>query len=248
MKLSKDLSVGVLHPRETLKASGVLGALNAEVNLDCDGCATVSIDLRGTFSHTVQIQGTVDGTNWVLIPVRSVLGGSFVSGIVGTTSGVWMASCVGYTKVRAIATAWTSGGSIVTLIASNGLFDDFAKNGGLTTSLVTVTAAAAAAATLTIASPGAGLRNYITYLRLVKFAASALTASATPIIVTTTNLPGSLAFSLPNGVLAQGDVFSYQEDFAYPLMSTAQATATTIVCPATTGVLWRATAGYFVAP
>lgn len=245
---TRVLSVGELHPRETLKATGTLGALNAEVSIECDGCSTVALDLRGTFSHTVAVQGTVDGINWTLIPVRPQTGGIYVLAVVGAASGVWMASCAGFARVRAIATAYTSGGSTATLIASNALFDDFAKNGGVTSTLATVTAAAGVAATLTIAAPGVGLRPYITYIAIKRFAAAALTAAATPVLVTTTNLPGTLVFSLPAEAAAQGTIFPYQEDYAYPVMTVAQNTATTIVCPATTGVIWRVTAGYYVAP
>lgn len=38
------------------------------------------------------------------------------------------------------------------------------------------------------------------------------------------------------------------EDFNLPIATSAQATATTIVCPATPNVIWRVTAGYYVAP
>jgi hypothetical protein len=247
-KLSRELSVGTLHPRENLFLVGILGALNAELQTDCDSASTVSLDLRGTFSHTVQVQGSIDGTNWTLIPMRSALGGAFVLGIVGTVSGIWMGSCTGYRKVRAIVTAYTSGGSTATLMASNALFDDFAKNGSVTALIGTVTAAADVAATLTLAAPGVGLRQYLTYLRITKFAAALLTPAATPILVTTTNLPGTPVFSLPADAATQGTVFAYQEDFAYPLMASAQNTALTVVAPLTTGVIWRITAGYFVAP
>jgi hypothetical protein len=43
-------------------------------------------------------------------------------------------------------------------------------------------------------------------------------------------------------------MFPWREDFAYPVSTVAQNTATTIVCPATVGVIWRITAGYYVAP
>lgn len=247
-KISRDLSAGNLHSRENLYVAGNLGALNAEVQVPCDGAATVAIDLRGTFSLTVAIQGTVDGVNWVLIPVRPQTGGVYVLGITGTAPGVWMASCVGFAKVRAIATAWTSGTAAATLLASNGLFDDFAKNGGVTPLLGTNTGAAAAAVTLTLAAPGVGLRHYLTYLRITRFASALLTAAAAPVLVTTTNIPGTLVFSVPAEAAPQGSVFAYQEDFAFPLMTTAQNAATTIVCPVTTGVIWRVTAGYYVAP
>lgn len=247
-KLSKDLATGNLHPRENLFLAGTLGALNAEIQVPCDGCATVAIDLRGTFSMTVAIQGTVDGTNWILIPVRPQIGGVYVLGITGTTAGVWMASCVGFSKVRALVTAYTSGSATTVLAASSALFDDFAKNGGITPLLVTATGASGAAVTLTIPAPGAGLRQYITYLSINRFAAALLTAAAAPVVVTTTNLPGTLAFSFAAEAAAQGTLDRWREDFAFPLMASAQNTATTIVCPITTGVIWRVTAGYYVAP
>ena len=247
-KLSKDLIAGNLHPRETLFIASTLGALNAEMQMDCDGCSTVAIDLRGTFSLTIALQGTIDGTNWTLIPVRPQVGGAFVLGIVGTTAGLWMGSCAGFDRVRAIVTAYTSGAATTVLAGSVALFDDFAKNGSVTPLIVTNTGAAAAAVTLTLPAPGVGLRQYVTYLSVNRFAAALLTAAATPVLVTTTNLPGTLVLSLPADAAAQGTLFPWREDFAYPLMASAQNTAVTIVAPVTTGVIWRVTAGYYVAP
>jgi hypothetical protein len=247
-KLSKDIVAGTLHPRESLTVSGTLGALNAQVITDCDGSATVAVDLRGTFSMTVEVSGTVDGTNWILIPVRSAVGGAFLSAIVGTASGVWMASCSGFDRVRARVTAYTSGSATTTLLASTSLFDDFAKNGSVTSTTATIAGAAGAATTLTIASPGAGLRPYLTYLSINRFAAALLVPAALPVTVTTTNIPGALAVSFPAEAAAQGTIDRWREDFALPIMTTAQGTATTIVCPATTNVIWRITAGFYVAP
>jgi hypothetical protein len=241
-------AVQALHPRENLFATGTLGALNAEVQVFCDGCSTVALDLRGTFSHTVAVQGTVDGVNWQLIPVRPVTGGVFVLGIVGTVSGTWMASCSGFTKVRALVTAYTSGGSTATLSASNALFDDAAKNGGVAPLTATATGAAAAAVTLTIAAPGVGLRHYITGIEITRTATAALAGTAT-LVITTTNIPGALAWSVGNAMNAGGTQIDVDRDFSYPVMTTAQNTATTIVAPAPgAAVLWRITAYYYVAP
>lgn len=247
-KLSRDLTAGNLHPRENLLLVGNLGALNAEISVPADGASTVYIDLRGTFNLTVAIQGTIDGVNWVLIPVRPQTGGIFVLGIAGTAAGVWMGSCFGFARVRAIVTAYTSGTAVATLMSSTALFDDFARFGSVTPSLGTVTAASGAIATLSLAAPGVGLRHYITYIRITRFAAAVLTAAAAPVLVTTTNIPGTLVFSIPADAAALGSVFVYQEDFAYPIATVAQNTATTIVGPVTTGVIWRITAGFFVAP
>lgn len=247
-KLSKDYSSGVLHPRENIPGSGTLGALNAEVVIDSHGSGVVALDLRGTFSMTVEVAGTVDGTNWVVIPVRPQTGGIYVAAVAGTTAGVWMASCVGFSKVRARCTAYTSGAATTTLTASTALFDDFAKNGGITPTLGTSVGAAGAAVTLTLTAPGAGLRHYLTYLSINRFASALLTAAAAPVTVTTTNLPGSLAFSFAADAAAQGTLDRWREDFAFPIASSAQNTNTTIVAPITTGIIWRITAGYYVAP
>jgi len=248
-KLSRDKDATTLHPRESLLVTGVLGAVNAEVVLPCDGSATVALDLRGTFSMTVEVSGTVDGTNWELIPVRRLNAAAigYVSSVVGTTSGVWVGKCSQYQKVRARVTAYTSGSATATLVANTAPLDD-SLQGMVTTTLATATGAAGAAVTLTIASPGAGLRVYLTYITIARFATALMTAAATPVIVTTTNLPGTLAFSIPANAEAQGATFVIREDFAYPLAASAQAAATTIVCPVTTNAIWRVTAGYYVAP
>jgi hypothetical protein len=246
-KLSRDRAAQTLHPRENIVTVGNLGALNAEVIVDTHGAAMVALDLRGTFSMTVEVSGTVDGTNWILIPVRPMTGGIYVAGIAGSVAGAWVAACAGFDKVRARVTAFTSGLAIATLLADTAPLDQ-GLQGWVTPGLGTALSAVSAAQTLTLAAPGAGLRHYITYVRIARFATALLTAGATPVAITTTNLPGSLAFSFPADAAAQGTLFPYQEDFSFPLAASAQNTATSIVCPATTGVIWRVTAGFYVAP
>lgn len=244
-KLSRDRAATTLHPRENVVGTGTLGALNAEVVLDTPGCNIVSLNVRSTFVGTLEVSGTVDGTNYTLIPIRPVLGGIYL--ISTTTTGVWVAGCAGYDKVRVRMTAYTSGSAIVTLLGSTGLLDD-SKMGLVTPTIGTNVGASGAALTLTLAAPGVGVRHYITYLRIVRYAAAVLTAAAAPVTITTTNLPGSLAFSFPAEAAALGTVYTYQEDYAYPIVSSAQNTATTFVAPVTTGVIWRITAGFYVAP
>jgi hypothetical protein len=237
-----------LHPRENRVATGTLGAINAEIITICDGCSSFALDLRGTFSLTVEISGTIDGTNWMPIPVLPVNQTSriYVAAIAGTAAGVWEGKCAPYTQIRARVTAYTSGSATATLVASNGILDDSFRN--MTSQLGTVTAAASATATLNIASPGAGLRHYLSFLRIERHASALLTAAATPTIIATTNVPGSLAFSIPVEAAAQGSVYEKTFDWAYPLAVAAQNTATTIIAPIATGVIWRMTAGWFVAP
>jgi hypothetical protein len=248
-KISKDLSAGNLHPRETIFLAGTIAAVNSELPIPCDGSSTVSLDLRGTFNLTIEVSGTVDGVQWTPIPVRPVNTASisYVPTIVGTVQGVWMGSCAGYRQVRARCTASTSGSAFAVISASTAPLDQ-SLLGMVTPLLVSQTGAASAALTATLPAPGAGLRQYLTYLRILRSASAALTAGAAPTVVTTTNLPGTLAFSFGADAAPQGTDKVIQEDFAYPLAALAQNTATTIVCPATTGVIWRVTCGYYVAP
>lgn len=249
MKLSRDLVSSTLHPRENIYATGNLASVNAEVVLDCDGASSFSLDLRGTFSGTIEVSGTVDGANWTPIPVRPVNTAAiaYVATIVGTVPGVWVGKCGHFRKLRARETAHTSGSFTAVLMVSTAILDD-SLQGMVTTTLGTNTGAAAAAVTLTLAAPGAGLRHYLTYLSIAKFATALLSAAAAPVIVTTTNLPGAVALNFPADAAAQGTIDRWREDFAYPIAGLAQNTATTIVCPATTAVIWRVTAGYYVAP
>ncbi len=250
-KLSTDLQTPnfTLHPRENLFVTGNLGALNAEIVEPCDGSSTVALDLRGTFNLTVEVSGSVDGVNWTLIPLRPVNAASvaYVAAVAGTAAGTWVGKCGAFRLIRARVTAYTSGAAAATLSASTALLDDTLQ-GTITNSVGTILGTAGAATTLTLTAPGAGLRHYLTYLSINRFATALLTAGAAPVAVTTTNLPGSLAFSFAADAAAQGTLDRWREDFAYPIAASAQNTATTIVCPATTGVIWRVTAGFYVAP
>lgn len=114
------------------------------------------------------------------------------------------------------------------------------------TAAVTATGAAAAAVTLTLPVPGAGLFHHLTSLEVFLYNSAARTGTATPVTVTTTNLPGNPALTFPSAG-AIGTVDRYALQLAAPLKATAAATATTVVCPATAGVLWRATATYYTA-
>lgn len=249
-KIARDLGAGGnLHPRENLFIAGTLGSLNAEIIVISDGASSVAIDLRGTFNMTVELAGSVDGVNYTPLPVRPINNALVVyaAAIAGTTAGVWMAECAGYSSVRARVTAYTSGSASAVLVTTLGQLTPQLQN-LMTPLIVTATGAASAAVTLTLPAPGAGLRQYLTYLSINRFASALLTAAAAPVVVTTTNLPGALAFSRAADAAAQGTLDSYREDFSYPIAASAQNTAVTVVAPVTTGVIWRLTGGYFVAP
>jgi hypothetical protein len=246
-KLSRDLGGETLHPRETLFGAGVLGAVGAEVVIAADGGACVCLDMRGTYSLTAEVSGSVDGVNWTLIPVRLLNGASpaYVAAIAGSLQGVWSGALYGFRLVRVRCTAFVSGAASVTLTTSTAP-PDASLSAMVTPNLGTIIGAAGAATTLTLAAPGLGLRHYLTYLSINRFAAAVLTPSATPVAVTSTNLPGALAFTFEADAAPLGSMIRWREDFAYPLVASAPNTATTIICPATPGVIWRVTAGFYL--
>ena len=111
---------------------------------------------------------------------------------------------------------------------------------------VTNTGAANAAVTLTIPAAGVGLFHYITSIIIQRTATAALVGTAT-LVITTTNLPGSMAFSVGNAMVAGGTQNDINLALAgNPLKSSVANTATTIVCPVPgAAVLWRVTVTYF---
>jgi hypothetical protein len=110
---------------------------------------------------------------------------------------------------------------------------------------MTNTGASGAAVTLTIPATAA-VTNKIVYLQIIMYAAAAQVASATPIVVTTTGLPNSPAFTFPT-VLAAGDIREEKYEGVIPMAASGVNTAVTIVCPVVTGVIWRVNAVYYTA-
>lgn len=248
-KLSKDLAAGTLHPRETLFASGSLSSLGAELIVAADGAASVSLDVRGTSSLMLEVAGTVDGINWIPIPVRPI-GQTTISYMLNTYAGfagILIGKCSAFRQVRVRVISYVSGLAQVTLAADTAPLDDDVLS-TMTTGVMTIVGAAGAAVTLSVPAPGNGMRNFITYVSINRFAAAALTASATPVTGTSTNLPGNPAFTLPADAAAQGSMITQREEFNPPLPSVSQGSSTTIILPATPNVIWRASAGYYAAP
>lgn len=241
---------GTMHPREDFVKVFNFTSAAGEIVLDADGCSTLALDLRGTFNATFVVEGTLDGINYAtVVPMRPMNQSSilWVTSISGSTQGLWVGKVGHFLRVRVRSTSYTSGPCLVTMMCGTGAFDD-ALLTGMTASIVTTLSAAGAAATLTIPSPGTGLRAYITYISLIRFAAAATTAAATPTNVGTTNMPGGLAFSLGAEALAIGAMVPNREDYASPMPASSQNTATTLVVPAVTGVIWRLTAGFNFMP
>jgi len=111
---------------------------------------------------------------------------------------------------------------------------------------VTATGASGAAVTLTLPAVSSQF-HYITHIRIQLYAAAARTGGATPVVVTTTNLPGSLAYTFETAQAIGTTVERVTELSGNPLKSSTVNTATTIVCPVATSGIWRVTCHYYSA-
>lgn len=80
-------------------------------------------------------------------------------------------------------------------------------------------------------------------MEIRQYAAAGLTGGATPVLVTSTNLPGSVVWTFKT-VLAIGDSEAQIYTPTTPLKSSVVNTSTTIVAPATTNVIWRINVWY----
>lgn len=261
MSILKNLS-GVFVPvRERREASGSLAALNAEVVLDVNGdnCAQIYIDGGGaTFTATYVVEGTVDGTNYgALLAFPNTpfcVGGTIpLAGQPLLLEAVSAASlkravevnCGGLKKIRVRLSAYTAGTANVVINASEAeSINPYVANQKAATLVVTATGAVSTAVTATLPAV-AGLRHYIDRIDVTRSATAALTASATPVLVTTTNLPGTPALTFGSDAGGIGVDKTVSLDFgASGLAASAVGTATTIVCPIYTGVIWRVNVAY----
>jgi hypothetical protein len=111
---------------------------------------------------------------------------------------------------------------------------------------VSVTGSAGAAVTASLPAV-AGQFHYITRINIIAYASAARTGAATPVVVTSTNLPGPLAWTTPTA-MAIGTQYETDIQLSGPLKSSAANVATTIVAPATTSVIWRINVVYYTGP
>ena len=226
-------------------ATATLSALNATTVVDLNGKTVVAVDLRAAaFTGTVVFEATIDGANWfALTGLVGTVTVSLVTGA-GAVNTQVIVGVSGFRSFRVRVSAFTSGSLVVALRAS---MSDYAilATPSPAPFCVTATAAVNTAVTLTMAANPAGLFHLFTRIHIKRFFVTAGLGGATPTLVTTTNLPGSLAFSFGTAG-AIGTTLEEVLEPASPIKASAAATATTIVCPASTDTIWRVTAHYLL--
>lgn len=103
---------------EDLSGTGTIAALNGVVVATCGGCSSVVFGITGTWTATLSIEATVDGINW-FATYGIVAGTDVVTELVSSNAPV-IVSCGGFSQVRVIATAYTSGTAILAWDAGAG--------------------------------------------------------------------------------------------------------------------------------
>lgn len=118
-------------------------------------------------------------------------------------------------------------------------------------STLIITAKSVVNTTVTATLPAvAGQFHYITSIQITKLYNVVGVASGAGVDITTTNLPGSLAFTTEQLASAAGTAVKVVDmDFtSNPLKSSAANTVTTIVCPQQLQTIWRVVVSYYTAP
>jgi len=145
-----------------------------------------------------------------------------------------------------VASADATNGLDVDVTRLPAVVTDGSQVAQIRSAILAVTAVGAAAAAVTNTLPAvAGQFHYITRINIQKYNTVAVVGGVTPVTVTSTNL-NSVAWTFASaaavGTLAETDL-----EPCSPIRSQVANTATTIVAPVTTSVLWRITVYYYTA-
>lgn len=121
--LSTDLS-GALRtsssvtPASDVTASASLSATGSATTATLNGAATATVYISGTWSATVQFEGSTDGTNYYSVNATPVTGGAPVTST--AANGQWQVSTGGLANLRARVSAYTSGTVVIAVRSSIG--------------------------------------------------------------------------------------------------------------------------------
>lgn len=228
--------------------SVLLAAVNAETLMDLNGAPTVLFDVRtAAASLTLVFEVSMDAVNYYQLAAFDIQNELYVAAVVITTTHArtYAVETAGWKRVRVRCSAFVSGNVNVGGRGTSADFQIYARPIP-TTLIATATGAANAAVTLTIPAPAAGLFHYITGLEITRAGAAALAGTAV-LVITSTNLPGTVAWSVGNASAAGGTQKDFDKMFSNPIKSLVAGTATTIVAPIPgAGVLWRINAYYYL--
>jgi hypothetical protein len=263
MSTFKNADQAIIPVREMRTLPGIvaLASLGAQVEFDVNGDESAVIQFDGgggTLNATYAIEGSIDGATFQPIPMYPLP--AFCSGGViplaaqpmfleavnaASIKRAVVVSCGQLKKIKVRFAGWVAGSANV-MVNSDSVqsLSPYARDQRAATLMVTATAAVGVAATATLPAV-AGLRHYVDFVQVSKFNGLALTVGTVPVLVTSTNIPGTPVINFPAPAEAQGLETVRDMDFGGQGMATiAIGTSTTIVCPATPGVIWRVNVAY----
>lgn len=96
-------------------AQSNLGVDEAACTLAVLGMGGCAFQLQGTFTGTVTFEGTVDNGTWAALVAVPI--GTTTPATTATSSGIFLASCVGLAQVRARMSTYSEGSVRVTIRA-----------------------------------------------------------------------------------------------------------------------------------
>ena len=126
----------------TVVNSNLTGAATANSSVatgTLTGKSRLTLQVTGTYTGNLTLQGTVDGSTWVSINGNSALM-NVSTGVMSTqipsgSVGIWTADIAGYAAVRVSASSTVTGTAVVTLRTSNGSGNAFGVFGTGTNTL-----------------------------------------------------------------------------------------------------------------
>jgi len=109
---------------QNLVPAGTATANSAVETATLNGQTTLTVQVTGTYTGALSLQGTVDGTNWITIATGVVFinvnTGTTLATITSALVGIFQTDCAGMNKVRITGLAAMSGTATVTMRASVG--------------------------------------------------------------------------------------------------------------------------------
>lgn len=109
------------------------------VEITLNGAASLAIQVTGTYTGSLSLQASLDGSNWVTVaggsgsPLFNINTTGYVSNIVSGTTGVWQADVAGYVKARVSAVVGAVTGTATVSLSATQAAGMVSLNGPLPT-------------------------------------------------------------------------------------------------------------------
>lgn len=117
LNASSVYTLDTISPDTT--STGSIATVGNTVTLATNGQSSVGIQVTGSFTGTILIEGTTDGSTWSPTTAASLSNGTLQSTITGSFNG--QSNVAGLSSLRLRATAFSAGTATVTLRGSSGV-------------------------------------------------------------------------------------------------------------------------------